>query len=62
MSGGTVSKAYALCVNLLEMYGEEKIEQILKDEELECPSLGLSQDWAMGYPSENIILRGRPQK
>jgi hypothetical protein len=44
MSGGTVSKAYALCVNLLEMYGEEKIEQILKDEELECPSLGLSQD------------------
>jgi hypothetical protein len=47
---------------LLEMYGEEKIEQILKDEELECPSLGLSQDWAMGYPSENIILRGRPQK
>jgi hypothetical protein len=24
--------------------GKEKIEQILKDEELECPSLGLSQD------------------
>jgi hypothetical protein len=43
--------------------GKEKIEQILKDEELECP-----QAWAcpkieiLGYPPENIIVQGRPQK